>query len=334
MDAQVRCPHCGGMNTPAANNAPYFCRECKRIVDPNKTIARPSGTFAPPPEDLPPPEPSSSHHPTSEPAGPAPGTSAGGAGAPSNYVSRYGTAIPRQLSAPGTKAAVAGSLGIGLMLAAGAGIVAGIVLGWVGENVLRIPLLFPFLAGWSIKRALALGAGGGTPDRGLIGGLLFLAIVFGSFALTRWIEYRTVASRQTEHYSEVYGVSAARAVAERADVVAGLREHDASSDGEADGSVKLPSGARVAVQTEQDRLAAAFASGRVPADGYDLEMLAAIGRTGFRGHLEYATSKDGGTRLRLLPGSGGLQLPGFATLVLWILELGVLLITAFSRYDD
>ena len=220
------------------------------------------------------------------------------------------------------------------MLAAGAGIVAGLVLGWLGENVLRIPFLFPFLAGWSIKRALALGSGGGTPDRGLVGGILFLAIVFGSFALSRWIEYRTIASRQSEHYAEVYGVSAARAVAERADIVAGLRERDPSSDGEADGVVKLPSGARVVVQTEQDRLAAAFATGRVPSDGYDLEMLAAIGRTGFRGHLEYAISKDGGTRLRLLPGSSGMQLPGFATLIVWILELGVLLITAFSRYDD
>lgn len=334
MDAQVRCPHCSGMNTPAANNAPYFCGQCKRIVDPNRTIARPSGTFAPPPEDLPPPEPVSSHSPASAPAAPPPGTSAGGAGAPSNYVSRYGTAVPRQLSAPGTKAAVAGSLSIGLMLAGGAGLVAGIVLGWLGENVLRIPFLFPFLAGWGIKRALALGAGGGTPDRGLVGGVLFLSIVVGSFLLTRWIEYRSIVSRQTEHFSEAYGVSASRAVAERADVIAALRERDASSDGEADGSVKLPDGARVTVQTEQDRLAAAFATGRVPADGYDLEMLAAIGRTGFRGHLEYATSKDGGTRLRLLPGSQGMQLPGFATLVLWILELGVLLITAFSRYDD
>ncbi len=220
------------------------------------------------------------------------------------------------------------------MLSAGAGIVAGIVLGWVGEHVLRIPLLFPFLAGWSIKRALALGSGGGTPDRGLVGGILFLSIVFGSFALTRWIEYRTVAARQTEHFTEVYGVSAARAVAERADVVAGLRERDATSDGAADGAVKLSSGEPVVVQTEQDRLSAAFASGRVPTDGYDLEMLAAIGRTGFRGHLEYVTSKDGGTRLRLLPGSGGTRLPGFATLILWVLELGVLLITAFSRYDD
>lgn len=333
MDAQVRCPHCGGMNTPAANNAPYFCRECKRIVDPNKAIARPTGGFAPPPEDLPPPEPAPTYSPAAAPAGPPPGTSAGGAGAPSNYVSRYGTAIPRQLSAPGTKAAVAGSLGVGLMLAAGAGIVAGIVLGWVGENVLRIPLLFPFLAGWSIKRALALGAGGGTPDRGLVGGIAFLAIVFGSFALTRWVEYRSVASRQNEHYAEAYGVSAARAVAERADVVAGLRERDPTSDGELDGAVKLASGAKVNVQTEQDRLAAAFATGRVPTDGYDLEMLASIGRTGFRGHLEYAT-REGGSRLRLLPGSSGTRLPGFVTLVVWILELGVLLVTAFSRYDD
>ncbi len=117
-------------------------------------------------------------------------------------------------------------------------------------------------------------------------------------------------------------------------MVAGLRERDATSDGAADGAVKLSSGEQVVVQTEQDRLSAAFASGRVPTDGYDLEMLAAIGRTGFRGHLEYVTSKDGGTRLRLLPGSSGTRLPGFATLILWVLELGVLLITAFSRYDD
>jgi hypothetical protein len=319
------------MNTPAASDAPYFCRACKRIVDPHKAIARPTGGFAPPPEDLPAPASEPASHPASSP--PAPGTSAGGAGSPAGYVSRYGTAMPRQLAAPGTKAAVAGSLGVGLMLAAGAGIVTGIALGWVGENVFRIPLLFPFLAGWSIKRALALGAGGGTPDRGLVGGALFLAIVFGSFALTRWVEYRSIAERQNEHFSAAYGVSAARAVAERADVVAGLRERDPTSDGAADGAVKLADGSTVSVQVEQDRLAAAFTTGRVPADGYDLEMLAALGRDGFRGHLAYATG-PGGSRLRFLPGSEGTRLPGFATLILWIVEMGVLLVSAFSRYDD
>ena len=331
MDPQVRCPHCGGLNVPAADNAPYFCRECKRIVDPNKAIARPSGGFAPPASEMPPPE--SEPAPAPPRSAPAPGTSAGGAGSPTGYVSRYGTAVPQMKSAPGTKAAVAGSLWIGLLMAAAAGAVGGLALGWVGENVLRVPLVFPFLVGWAVKRALALGAGGGTPDRGLVGGAVFLLIVVGSFAAMRWIEYRSVASKKTELYATAYGVSAARAVAERGDVVAGLRERDPTSDGATDGLVKLADGRRVSVEEEQDRLAAAFATSRVPADGYDLEMLAASGRTGFRGHLAYATG-SGGTTLRLVPGSGGIRLPGFATLVLWIVELGVLLLTAFSRYDE
>jgi len=331
VDEQVRCPHCGGMNTPSQRNAPYFCRECKRIVDPNKAIARPTGGFAPPPSELEalapaPPSPGSA-------AAPPTGMSSGTAGLPSGYVSRYGTAVSRDLLAPATQRAVAGSLWIGLLLAAGAGIVTGVVLGWVGESFLRIPLLYPFVIGWAIKRALALGSGGGTPDRGLVGGALFLVVVFGSFGLTRWVEYRTVASRQNEHYLSAYGVSAPRALAERGDVVASLRERDLTSDSVADGEVKLGGGGHVTVQGEQDRLAAAFATGRVPTDGYDLELLAALGRPGFRGHLVYATGA-GGSVLRLVPGSSGIRLPGVATLILWIVEMGVLLMTAFSRYDD
>ncbi len=331
VDEQVRCPHCGGANTPAQRNAPYFCRECKRIVDPNKAIARPTGGFAPSPAELDalapaPPSPGST-------AAPPSGTSSGNAGMPSGYVSRYGTAISRDLLAPAAQRAVAGSLWVGLLLAAGAGLVTGVVLGWIGESFLRIPLLYPFLVGWAIKRALALGSGGGTPDRGLVGGMLFLVVVIGSFGLMRWIEYRTIASRQNEHYASAYGLSAPRAVAERGDVVAGLRERDLTSDGVADGAVKLSDGGHVSVQAEQDRLAAAFATGRVPTDGYDLELLAALGRPGFRGHLAHATG-DGGSTLRLLPGSRGIPLPGIATLILWIVELGVLLVTAFSHYDD
>ena len=99
-------------------------------------------------------------------------------------------------------------------------------------------------------------------------------------------------------------------------------------------AVRLPLGQRPPAAFER-----AFLDAYRPGETYYLPLvlrqrLAAIGRTGFRGHLEYVTSKDGGTRLRLLPGSSGTRLPGFATLILWVLELGVLLITAFSRYDD
>lgn len=327
--AQVPCPHCGAPNTPAQDGAPYFCSACTRIVDRRQAIPKPSGVFAPP-------EPETRSRPR-EDAMPVPGpTRASQAlGESTGYVSRYGTTVDRPIALPGPKAAVGGSLGMGLLLAALAAVVAAASLGFLGEHVWKVPLVFPFVIGWAIRRALALGGGGGTPDRGVVGGLLFLGIVLGAFGLTRWIEYRAVAARRSDHYQTLYGRGASRALAERADVIAALKDR-APRDGPEAGVLHV--GDRTTtVHAEQDRLTAAAAasgaSGRQPADGYDLELLAAHGGTGFQGHLAHAIG-TGGTTLRLLPGGRPTVLPGFATLVLWVLEAGVLLVSAFSRYDD
>lgn len=327
--AQVPCPHCGAPNTPAQDDAPYFCSACTRIVDRRQAIPKQSGVFAPPEaEARPRPRADATPAPGSPRASQALGESTG-------YVSRYGTSLDRPIAPPGTRAAVGGSLGMGLLLAALAGVVASVSLGFLGEHLWKVPFVFPFAIGWAIRRALALGSGGGTPDRGIVGGILFLGIVLGAFGLTRWIEYRAVAARQSDHYQALYGRGASRTLAERVDVIAALKDR-APRDGPEAGVLHV--GDRTTtVSAEQDRLTAAAAasgaSGRLPADGYDLELLAAEGGTGFRGHLAHAVG-SGGTTLRLLPGGRPISLPGFATLVLWVLEAGVLLVSAFSRYDD
>jgi hypothetical protein len=241
VDAQVRCPYCSELNTPAQSGAPFFCKQCKAIVDPIQAIARsaapPSGGAPPPPSSAASTPPPSYDTPPSHPEAAAYGTASARAGAasaatPSQYVSRYGAPAPREIARVGGGGlAVAGSLWVGMVLAAVTGGIAALALGWIGESVFRLPLVFPFVVGWLIKRALALGAGGGTPDRGFVGGVALLLVALGAFVAMRWVEYRTIAGRGSERYAEAFGASAARALASPADALATLRARDKDGDG-------------------------------------------------------------------------------------------------------
>ncbi len=242
-------------------------------------------------------------------------------------MSRYSAPAPRDSSAPGVGFNVGGSLWGGLALAAVAGAIVGAALGFVGANYVSLPIVSGLVVGWTLKRALAAGAGGGTPDRGVVGAILFLAIVLAVPGLMRWLEYRSAAETWVVRAQKLYPAGPAAAV----DDLPGMRNTLRILDTDADGKIVLPDGGGTTfVDEEIQRLLAAKATGKRPADGYDVELLASTGRGGFYGHLEHVLRK--GDSLRL-PGTNGVQVPGFAMVALWLVELMILVTVAFGRVE-
>lgn len=312
MAASIRCPHCSAENPAPATPSPFFCKSCHAIVDPGGSLKADRAPAPPPPirggGAGSPPAPSAAREPTS-------------------YVSRYGGPAPRDASAPGVGFNVGGSLLGGLALAAVGGGIVGAALGFIGAQYVSLPIVSALIVGWTLKRALAAGAGGGTPDRGVVGVILFLAIALAVPGLMRWLEYRAEGETWDARARVLYPDGAAAAM----DDVARAGQVMRLLDTDGDGQIALPGGGKKAfVEEEVARLQAAKATGKSPSDGYDVELLASTGKQGFYGHVERVLRR--GTTLRL-PGTQGVHVPGFGMVALWLVELMLLVTVAFSRVE-
>ena len=198
-DSQTPCrsspaPTAAPKTTSPQGNSPFFCKACHAIVDRTGIAATGAHRRTPPP-------PVSPRKPFGEPVASPPAHTGTGRTGSINYH------VP---SGPGAGFSVGGSRVVGFALAALAAIVAGGGLAWFGAYVLRVPLLFAFLAAWAIRRALATGSGGGTPDRGVIGGVFLFVLAAGTCVAARYGEYSAIAERESRHYGEIYGPSAGR----------------------------------------------------------------------------------------------------------------------------
>ncbi len=297
---KVLCPKCGAENEEAAEGSPFFCRGCRSVVDPSGRTK----SAVPSPR-----------------AGPA------GAEGP-RFVSQYDTTKPLTATGPGAGFSVGGSRIFGYVLAAiAAGAVSG-GLAFAGITWLYVPILYSLLTGWAIKRSLAIGSGGGTPDRGPLGVLVLLAIVVGGFGVARYVEYRDVELRESRHYRAVFGANPF------ADVDGAIRRL-AARDTDGDGLVEVnEDGIRttVVVADEDQRLRTAAATGRRAERPYDIELLAATGRTGFLGHLQHLAQD--GTTFRFRPADTGHEIPGLGVLALWLAEFVVMVVAAFLRIES
>jgi hypothetical protein len=248
--------------------------------------------------------------------------------APSSYVSRYEGTAPRDASGPGAGFSAGGSLIGGLVLAATAAAVAGGGLAWVSAHVVRVPLLVPILVGWLVRRAFAIGGGGGTPDRGFVGGAFLLAICLGAFGIGLYVQYAEADQRESKHARLVFGeATGAGAFDEASRHLASLRATDASRAGEVD----LEDGTTIDLADETMRLDRARATGQTPRSPYDLVLLAETGSLGFSGWFKESVTH--GLTFRFLPSQAGWDLPGAAMAALWFVEFLLLGLVAFSRVD-
>lgn len=306
MPETIRCPECGASNASSSGGAPFFCVGCKAIVDPSHRIHAEG--------EMP--------HP-SQPVGAKSVVQPG-----PSYVSRYGSTEPRDAVGPGAGMSVGGSPVFGLILAAIVGVGSAVAFGWLGAHYFRAPLLCAFVIGWLVKRALALGSGGGTPDRSPTVVMGLLAIAFASFGAMRYVEYLETAKRESPRYLEIFGESPAAAVADPSGPIGDLHEKDRDHDGTI---VLHVDESTIKVEEEANKLRSAKATNRSPSDGYDIALLASTGHSGFPGYLRMSVSD--GESLRFVPKSAGIDLPGIAILFLWILELSILLLTAYSRIE-
>jgi len=230
---------------------------------------------------------------------------------------------PRMIQGPG--ASVGGSVILGYLLAAVAGVALAAGLAWLSGSVLRLPIVYPLLIGWGIRRALAAGAGGGTPDRGPIGVVVLLAIVVAAFAILRYGEYLSTDRRESEHYRAVYG-GFPTADAKTVEIALHARA-------DAEGKIWIPESKRsVDADEEIARLQGQMIAHELPTTAYDIALISAVGKKGFKGHLQKAITK--GDTVAIRPQSAGWSFPGFAIVVLWIAEFALLLVSSFSRIDD
>ena len=306
----VPCPFCRAENDVPAGNSPFFCKSCHAIVDRTGTLRQaptsvPAAAVAP--------RKSFGETDTAPHTKPAPS----GAGSINYHVP----------SGPGAGFSVGGSRIVGFAFAAVAAVVAGGGLAWLGAYVLRVPLLYPFLAAWAIRRALATGSGGGTPDRGVVGGLFLAVLAVGTCVAARYGEYTASAGRESLHYREIYGPSAAVAMQDVKGTLANINALDTDHDGIGTTSV----GRTFNVAEEVRHVLTAHATNVVPQDPYDIYLLAVRGRAGFAGHVQSVFLE--GEDVRLLASGAGFRLPGPAVVALWILELLIVIIVAFGRID-
>lgn len=306
----VPCPHCRAENDVAAGNSPFFCKACHAIVDRTGTLRQ---------------------APTSVPAAAvAPRKSFGDtdvAPVSKPSPSRAGSINYHVPSGPGAGFSVGGSRMVGFALAAVAALVAGCGLAWLGAYVFRLPLLYAFLAAWAIRRALATGSGGGTPDRGVIGGIFLAALAIGTCVAARYGEYVASAERESRHYAQIYGPSASVAMQNVKATQAAIHALDADGDGVATTST----GRTFKIVDEIQHVLTARATNASPKDPYDIYLLAVRGRAGFVGHIQ-CVLRDG-EDVRLLASGAGFHFGGPAIVGLWILELLIVIIVAFGRID-
>lgn len=297
--AQVLCPKCGAPNEEAPGGAPFFCVKCREVVDPS---GKTRSTSAPPP------------------------ASAGMFQHGPEFVSQRGTTKPLTATGPGAGVSVGGAKPFGYVLAAIASVVVTAGLAWVGVAYFRIPLLYPLAAGWAIKRALAIGSGGGTPDRGFVGAVLLVAIVAAGYLAGLFIDYRAVERHESRHYLALFGPDPLRDPSAVVRELVGRADSDGNLQIDVDGKAVT-----VNMDHEEQRLRKAAATGK-PADRpYDIALLAATGRTGFVGHLDYLVKE--GTTFRFTPTSTGYEVPGAGVVAWWLMELAVMLVAAFLRVD-
>ncbi len=320
MGLRITCPHCGEQVEAPDTTAPFFCAKCHAIVDPAGLMR---GSLTPPKagpwaDEPRPPAPRRSEP---APAGtPRPGPSA----PPPQYVSRYGTTAPREVAGPGTGVTAGGSLVGGLLLAALAATIVGGGLGWAAAHHLRVPLLYAIATGWTMRRALAMGGGGGTPDKGIAGVLALLGLCVGAFLLGLYAEYDETSDRESAHYRLIFGGGSLEDAEEQLDLVA-------ARDTARTGRVALEDGTTVVLAEESMRLKRAQATGRAPHAPYDVALLAEAGRTGFLGWLE--TTATAGTSFRFTPAQSGWDVPGIGVLAWRIVELLALIAVAFTRVE-
>ena len=255
------------------------------------------------------------------------GPSGAPAPVPSQYVSRYGTQMPQVTSGPGTKFSVGGSMFVGFTLCAVVGVLVAFGLGWFSSHVAAAPIVYPFVIGWLIKRSLAAGSGGGTPDRGFVGGAALVLVILAAFVAFRYAEYQSAATQGTDRFRATYGTSATGALVDPEGTMRALHARDPDGDRR----VTLLDGTVVETDKAAEQLVKAKATGKSPSDGYDVELLAACGHAGFRGHLEMQAT-DGMT-LRLTPRSKGIEVPGFGVVLIWFAEITIILLTAVGRID-
>jgi hypothetical protein len=294
----VRCGGCGADNPEPEGGAPFFCRQCHEIVDPA------GKRRGPPPPTVP------------EGRGPEPKAKPG-------FVSQYKTTAPTYAGAPGAGFSVGGLKPLGYLLAALAAAVAGAGLGFVGLHYLNVPIVYSLVAGWAIKRALAAGSGGGTPDRGPLGLLVLTAIVVATFAAGRYVEYLSVSKHESSRYEEIFGPNLTD--------LEGALDAARTKDPDRDGFGTLSDETTYRVDDEQQRIRAALATGTRPENGYDVALLAETGRAGFLGHVRHVLAN--GTEFRFTPRGEPLAVAGYVVVLWWILELLVLGLAAFTRVD-
>jgi hypothetical protein len=296
----VRCGACGAQVEPPRAAGPFFCSQCQAIIDPTGALKAPV--------------------PQSKPADsgpPAPHT---------QYVSRYATATPRDKAGPGTRFNVGGSVILAYLLGAVAAVVFGGGLAWVAAHHLRLPILYPLIAGWGIRRALALGGGGGTPDRGPVGFLLLLAICAATYVGGEYVAYRADADRESTRWHQIYGVFP---VTDDKQAINDLKNRDPDLNGEF--TITVPDEERVVILEEKARLENYNVTHEYAAEPYDVKMLAMTGKAGFPGHVAYRI--DAGEDLRIMPQKVLWHIPGFGVVVLWIVEFTLLCLAAFARVD-
>jgi hypothetical protein len=254
--------------------------------------------------------------------------SVGAANVAGGYQSRYQGRDAIGITGPKTAASFGGNVLSGYVFCAAAGLGAAAAFGFLGANYLRLPLIAAFVVGWVIRRTLALGSGGGTPDRGFFGSIFLLLVVVASFFVLRWFDYRGAAAVRSPRYDEMYGMSAAAAAANPDAAIVALK----ARAGEDKDVLTLRSDkSEIIVSTELDRLRSAKATRKSPKDGYDLELLAATGKPGFEGHLANGVKR--GETVRFTPSSSGIRLSAPALIALWVFEFIVLLGMSFRRID-
>jgi hypothetical protein len=282
---------------PPKSAGPFFCPHCQAIIDPSGALKAPV--------------PQARHAETGPPA------------PHSEYVSRYASSAPREVAGPGTSFNVGGSAILGYFLAAVAGVVVGGGLAWVGAHHLRIPLVYPLIAGWAIRRGLAAGAGGGTPDRGPIGLLVLLAICVGTFVGGEFVAYRGEAARENSRFRNVYGTFPVT------DPVQAIRDLKNVRDADGNGEFALPDGTKVVIDDEDKRLNNFLITHEYADEPYDVKLLGDVGKKGFVGHLY--DRLDQGEDLRITADKVTWHIPGFGVVVLAILEFLILAMSAFAR---
>jgi hypothetical protein len=293
----VRCGGCGADNPEPEGGAPFFCRQCHEVVDPGGKLRAP-------------------------PAPTVPSKSSGEGGKPS-FVSQYSSQDPTYRGGPGAGFSVGGNKVLGYVLAAVAAAGAAAGLGWLALHVAHVPVLPALVAGWVIKRALAAGSGGGTPDRGPLGVIVLLAIVFGTFATWRYVGYLAASRDKSPRYEEMFGP-------DLGDLRSAI-ETARSRDPDRDGFGTLSDETTYRIDEEEQRLRAALATGEKPKDGYDVVLLAGTGHSGLAGHVRHAILS--GIDWRPTPGARPIPVEGWIVAIWWLVEAVVLVLAAFSRVE-